>query len=153
MRIPTSEFIWQGRLHLGDEPGAFGDAAFAGLAIELPLTLTKTGATAAASLTVRAENVQVIPPYVGHVITVVAYENGATTKIGGGLITAPPDNQSPVDVDVALDLSSVSSPVFAGVRIHVDSAVPAGLYDDFVIVGLGLNSPDNAVYGELGFRG
>jgi hypothetical protein len=152
MRIPTSEFIWQGRLHLGDEPGAFGDAAFAGLAIELPLTLTKTGATATASVTIRSESVQVIPPYVGHVVTVVAYQNGAATEIGNGLITAPPNNQTPVDTQVALNLSSVDSPVFAGVRIHVDSAVPAGLYDDFVVVGLGLDSPDNAVYGELGFH-
>jgi hypothetical protein len=57
MRIPSSEFIWQGRLHLGDESGAFGDAVYAGFAIELPLTLTKTASTSTATLTIRAENV------------------------------------------------------------------------------------------------
>ena len=153
MRIPGSEFIWQGRLHLGDEPGTFGDAAYVGLAIELPLTLTKTGSNPTATLTIRAKDVQVIPPYLGHVVTVVAYQDGKATEIGNGRITASPNNQSPVDVEVALDLSSVSSPVFAGVRVHVDSAVRPGLYDDFVVVGLRLNSSGNEVFGELGFHG
>ncbi|WP_319452848.1 MULTISPECIES: hypothetical protein [unclassified Mycobacterium] len=152
MRIPTSEFIWQGRLHLGDEPGVFGDATYAGLAIELPLTLTKADSTSAATLTVRAEHVQVIPPYLGHVVTVVAYQDGEAKVVGDARIAAPPDNPSDVETVVPLDLSTVASPVYAGVRIHVDSAVAPGLYDDFVIAGLRLNSTDNAVVGELGFR-
>ncbi|KKC05223.1 hypothetical protein [Mycobacterium nebraskense] len=152
MRIPTSEFIWQGRLHLGDEPGVFGDATYVGLAVELPLTLTKTASISTADLTIRAENVQVIPPYPGHVVTVVSYEDGQAKVVGNAQIGAQPDNQPGVDTKVALDLSTVPFPAFVGVRIHVDTTVPPGLYDDFVIAGLRLNSSDNSVIGQLGFR-
>ena len=33
------ELVWKGRL--GDEPGVYGDAAYSGIALELPLTLRK----------------------------------------------------------------------------------------------------------------
>ncbi len=32
--------IWTGRLNLGDTPGVFADAAFAGLLVQLPFTVT-----------------------------------------------------------------------------------------------------------------
>jgi hypothetical protein len=38
---PQQELVWQGRLHLGDEPGVYGDAAYCGLAAELPLTVER----------------------------------------------------------------------------------------------------------------
>jgi hypothetical protein len=41
MSNQKSELIWAGRIHLGDEPGVYGDAAYTGLATEFPLTLTK----------------------------------------------------------------------------------------------------------------
>jgi len=31
---PKRELIWQGRLHLGDEPGIYGDAHYCGGAIK-----------------------------------------------------------------------------------------------------------------------
>jgi hypothetical protein len=152
MRTAKSELIWKGRLHLGDEPGVFGDAAYAGLAVELPVTLTKSNSTSTAALTVHTENVQVIPPYLGHVVTVVAYGDGNAIEIGNARIEAPSDNDKAVETEVTLDLSSVPSPAFAGVRIHVDTAVAPGLYDDFVVASLRLNSSDNEVVSELGFR-
>jgi hypothetical protein len=152
MRSPTSEFIWQGRLHLGDQPGIFGDAAYVGLSIELPVTLTITDSTGTAALRIHAESVQTTPPYAGHLVTVVSYQDGAAEVIGSARIEAPSDNQSDVDISVTLNVASAKSPVFTGVRIQVDTAVPPGLYDDFVISGLRLDSSDNAVVGELGFH-
>jgi hypothetical protein len=34
-----SIFIWEGKIQLGDEPGIYGDAAYSGIGIKLPLTL------------------------------------------------------------------------------------------------------------------
>lgn len=151
MHITDSEIVWQGRLHLGDEPGIYGDATYTGLAVELPLTLIETASTNTASLVVRAENVHVIAPYQGHIVSVVSYQQGDATEIGNARIAAS-GTPSEVEIDVALDLSSVASPGFIGVRIHVDSAVAPGLYNDFVISGLRLSSPDHAVVAKLGFH-
>ncbi|MDQ3539890.1 MAG: hypothetical protein M3440_04315 [Chloroflexota bacterium] len=35
------ELVWQGRLHLGDGPGVYGDASYVGLGVEFPLTLRR----------------------------------------------------------------------------------------------------------------
>ena len=42
MLSSSPELIWKGRIHLGDEPGIFGDAEYAGISLELPVTLEKT---------------------------------------------------------------------------------------------------------------
>jgi hypothetical protein len=42
MLSPKPELIWQGRIHLGDEAGVFGDAFYSGLTTELPVTMQKT---------------------------------------------------------------------------------------------------------------
>lgn len=39
------ELVRQGRIHLGDEPGVYGDASYSGLAVDIPLTLQKTDPT------------------------------------------------------------------------------------------------------------
>lgn len=41
MSNQQSELICAGRIHLDDEPGVYGDAAYTGLATEFPITLTK----------------------------------------------------------------------------------------------------------------
>lgn len=35
------ELVWQGRLQFGDEPGVYGDAHYAGLCSEWPVTIRK----------------------------------------------------------------------------------------------------------------
>lgn len=38
MKNQNDELIWQGRIHLGDEPGVYGDATYSGLCVDLPMT-------------------------------------------------------------------------------------------------------------------
>ena len=39
MKNPKDELIWQGRIHLGDEPGVYGDASYSGLCTERPIAV------------------------------------------------------------------------------------------------------------------
>jgi hypothetical protein len=39
MMNSNSTFIWQGRIHLGDEPGIYGNANYSGLSMEFPFTI------------------------------------------------------------------------------------------------------------------
>jgi hypothetical protein len=61
---------------VGDEPGVYGDAAYSGLALELPLTLRKTDPVGldTTTLVVRTQDVQTFAGYPGHLITVTAYQ-------------------------------------------------------------------------------
>lgn len=76
MSNQKSELIWAGRIHLGDDPGVYGDAAYTGLVTEFPITLTKCGTEPQddISLILSAEDVQVYEPYPGHQVTVVGYK-------------------------------------------------------------------------------
>src|SRR5687767_3647921 len=77
MQTPM-ERIWEGRLHLGDEPGVYGDAAFAGLAVELPFTLRRFREQAsdddAVEIVVEAQDVRTFEGYLGHHVIVIGYE-------------------------------------------------------------------------------
>src|SRR4051794_3638807 len=70
------ELVWEGRIHLGDEPGVYGDAAYAGIAAELPLTLRKIDPTGpdTTTLILRTQDVQTFAGYPGHLIRVAAYQ-------------------------------------------------------------------------------
>jgi hypothetical protein len=71
-RERVAEMIWRGRLHLGDEPGVYGDAAYAGLGTELPVTLTPSDPNASAedvALEIQAADVSVFAPYPGHSVS------------------------------------------------------------------------------------
>ncbi len=76
LRTPgnTGELIWQGRVQLGDEPGVYGDADYAGLSFELPVTLTPfmpEGATLVVAFDLTAEGASSFgAPYLGHVVTI-----------------------------------------------------------------------------------
>lgn len=76
MLSPQPELIWQGRIHVGDEPGVFGDAFYSGLAMELPVTLRKIDPSGpdCTTLIVRTQNVETFSGYPGHLITATLYE-------------------------------------------------------------------------------
>jgi len=56
-----SIFIWQGSVHLGDEPGIYGDSLYSGLSVEFPLTVKAMNPAAPAAdkinLEITSENV------------------------------------------------------------------------------------------------
>ena len=76
MLSPQPELIWQGRIHLGDEPGVFGDACYSGLTAELPITLQKIDPSGpdTTTLIVQTHNVETFSGYPGHLITATLYE-------------------------------------------------------------------------------
>ncbi|MGH3475601.1 MAG: hypothetical protein ACRDSG_16220 [Pseudonocardiaceae bacterium] len=49
-------------------------------------------------------------------------------------------------VEVPVDLVATTSPVFVSVRVRVDTTVPPGLYDDFVVTRLPNKKPANFTF-------
>jgi hypothetical protein len=47
--------------------------------------------------------------------------------------------------EIVINLAGIGSPAFVSVRVRVDTEVPPGLYDDFVVTGL-LNSSANFTF-------
>ncbi|MGH3913812.1 MAG: hypothetical protein ACRDTC_10445 [Pseudonocardiaceae bacterium] len=154
---PQPELVWRGRIHLGDEPGVFGDAFYAGLATELPVTVQKTDPTGpdTTTLVVVTQNVETFSGYPGHLITATLYEedpdqefHSIETVLATQRLTSTDDNRR----EITLDLAGKSSPAFVSVRVRIDTEVPPGLYDDFVVTGL-LNTSENFTFvAALGYR-
>ena len=142
MLSATSELVWEGRQHLGDEPGVYGDAGYSGIALEFPLTLQKTDPAGPDTTTLRlhARDVQTFAGYPGHLVTVTAFQpiDGNATHAAETVLTtqrlinADPDRRE-LDLDLDLDLTEIASPAFVSVRVRVDTEVPPGLYDDFLV--------------------
>jgi hypothetical protein len=150
------ELIWEGRIHLGDEPGVYGDAAYSGIALEFPLTLRKTDPAGpdTTTLVLRTQDVQTFAGYPGHLITVTAYQpdpDDPTHSIETLLCTATLSNTDNNRKEVPINLAGLSSPVFVSVRVRVDTKVPPGLYDDFVVTRLLNKSANFTFVASFGF--
>jgi hypothetical protein len=144
------ELVWEGRIHVGDEPGVYGDAAYSGIALELPLTLRKTDPAGpdTTTLVLRTQDVQTFAGYPGHLITVTAYQpdphdptRATETVLTTERLTSADNNREEIVVSPA----GLNSPAFVSVRVRVDTNVPPGLYDDFVVTRL-LNSSANFTF-------
>lgn len=151
------ELIWQGRIHLGDEPGVYGDAFYSGLATELPITLQKTDPSGSdvTTLVLQTEDVETFSDYPGHLIRVTLYEQDPNqqfhfleTPLATERLTIADNNRKEVEIN----LGNRASPIFASVQIRIDTEVPPGLYDDFVVTRL-LNSSQNFTFvASFGFH-
>jgi hypothetical protein len=152
MKNPKDELVWQGRTHLGDEPGVYGDAAYAGLATEFPMTVTPFDSSSPnedITVVLEAEDVTVFSGYTGHVVTVTGYladTSSGTYKWKEVPLTAGALNKD----DLKLKVPSLQGCRYISVRVRVDTTVMAGLYDDFVVVRLSLSSTTH--YADFGFR-
>ncbi len=143
------EPIWEGRLHLGDDPGIYGDATYAGLVAELPVTLARfpeVGPDEPADLhfELTANRVGLIPPQAGHRVSVIVHEEAGgtwTSRVAGEALMTQP---------VALVTAAVPEARFVTVRIEIDRTARPGLYDDLVLLALGLRSLTH--YATFGFR-
>lgn len=145
-----TELIWAGRIHLGDNPGVYGDAAYAGLCTEFPITLTKfSDAQDDIELLLSTAEVQVYDPYPGHKVTLIGYRNIA--------VSDPPRWE---EVELAAErikenttklcLVNTNNIKFFSVRVRIDTSVAPGLYDEFVLLRLSLKSTTH--YASLGFQ-
>ena len=81
------ELVWQGRLHLGDGPGVYGDASYVGLGVELPLTLRRfpdADGPPAVSMLVETEGLQPRGGLLGP--TVLHWDNAIDGADGQGVL-------------------------------------------------------------------
>ena len=150
------EMIWRGRIHLGDEPGIYGDAWYGGLSVELPLTLQKTNATGpdTTMLSLRTADVQTFAGYPGHALTVTLFQPDPAQPLHWNevpLVTTVLGSADQNRKDVSISLAGHTSPYFLSFKVEVDTEAPPGLYDDFVVTHL-LNVSANTFVASLGFR-
>ncbi|WP_345271119.1 hypothetical protein [Nibrella viscosa] len=161
MTNPTSTFIWEGRIHIGDEPGIYGNANYCGLAMEFPLTVKNFSLSSPNGDTIKyeldTENVNVFTGYNGHRIVVRQYtpdpQPGNPYKWKETIIKnsdriANGATKTIVDVNV----SGSTDPIYLSIAIEVDTDVKPGLYDDFLFTGLEYSTTSQNVYVIFGFR-
>jgi hypothetical protein len=157
MLSPEPEMIWRGRIHLGDEPGIYGDASYGGLSVELPLTLQKINAAGPDTtiLSLRTADVQTFAGYPGHGLTVTLFQPDPAQPLHWNevpLATAVIGSADNNRKDVTINLAGHTSPYFLSFKIEVDTDVPPGLYDDFVVTQLLNISVNSTFVASLGFR-
>lgn len=155
---PQQELVWQGRLHLGDEPGVYGDAAYCGLAAELPLTVQRLDSsdTSASSfkIVLDTEELQTFTGSPGHEITVVIYDPDPSQEfrfieriLARDQFTGDDNNHKEISVDVGNEVG----PFRLSVRLRSDTTVTPGLYDDFIWRRLSLLAENFAFFASFGF--
>ena len=159
---PNQELIWRGRLHMGDEPGVYGDAAYTGLASELPVRVFRSNPENPYEnpfkLILDTENLKTYDGYLGHKIIVTIYElepatdpASRTKAIERVLATQRFEDKDNNHKEIDIIPPSVAGPFDISVRLRVDTTVPAGSYNDFVWVRLSLFSAHSEYYASFGF--
>lgn len=155
---PQQELIWQGRTHLGDEPGVYGDAHYSGLCAELPITVFRSDPTSTEDMpfkiVLETENLETFNPFPGHAITVIIYEPDPATPfhsvervLANDRFTSADNNRKEVTVKVG----KTAGPFRISIRLRVDTKVNPGFYDDFVWLRLSLLSEGHKYFASLGF--
>ena len=107
------------------------------------------------TLVVQTHNVETFSGYPGHLITATLYEEDPgepfhyiETLLATELLTSADNNHQ----EIVVDLTNKTSPMFVSVRIRIDTEVPPGLYDDFVVTTLLNKSQDFTFVASLGFH-
>lgn len=155
---PQPELIWQGRIHLGDEPGVFGDSAYSGLSSELPVTAERSDPNnvTASSFKLRliTSDLQTFADYPGHLIEVIRYipdpaqpYHSIEQVVATERFTSADANTKDITVTVGQDVG----PFRFSVRLRCDTTVNPGLYDDFVWRRLTMLADEFSFFASLGF--
>jgi hypothetical protein len=154
MDTVTRQLIWQGRLHLGDEPGIYGNACYVGLGCDLPITVREFDEhpVGRAAFVLGTENMSTQRGYPSHLMQVVCCEvTDAANHYGEWVLGETP--LVPGDTLIEVDLSGVrakpGAPRYLSARVRLDTSAPPALYDDFVVVELSLQS--TRYYASFGF--
>ena len=151
------ELIWQGLIQLGDNPGTYGNAQYAGLCIEFPVQLTRYNETEKQDiiLTLEANDVEIYEGYPGHSVTVTGYYPDSQNSYKWNskiLVTEKMGTNFSGKLNLlikALDVPKEKC-FYISVRISVDTQVTPGLYDEFVITRLSMQSKTH--YADFGFK-
>lgn len=155
---PQPELIWQGRIHLGDEPGVFGDSAYSGLSAELPIAVARTSpinvTTTSFKLRLITSDLQTFAGYPGHLIEVIRYVPDPSQQyhsieqvVATERFTSADANTKEVTVTVGQDVG----PFRFSVRLRCDTSVNPGLYNDFVWRRLTMLADGFSFIASLGF--
>jgi hypothetical protein len=156
MQSSQAELVWQGRTHLGDEPGIYSDSAYSGLATELPLTLERVNPEGphATTLVVETEDMQTFQGYPGHLVEVFLFVPDSADPAHWNRTTLATVRLtgSGTRHEIPLDLTGQGSPLHLSVRVSVDTTVPPGLYDDFVLRRLSNKAVDFTYVASFGFH-
>jgi hypothetical protein len=152
------EWVWRGRLHIGEEPGIYGDAAYAGLCAEWPITFRRfePGKSTAGRILIRvnAEDVTVFDNYPGHKVTLYRYEPDPSGDDPRKWKKILADNEidsrlKSNEVELVLDVPEGAEVLHASVRVEADATVQPGSYNEFVVTRLEILSLTH--YASLGF--
>lgn len=120
--------------------------------MELPVTLfafDPAGDKEHIAFTIEAEDVQVFAGYPGHSVTVFAYE---PDPAGGPYVwkQVTLTSASLKSNSLKVAIASLKGHKYISFQIRVDTTVKAGLYNDFVVTRLSLDSDTH--YAVLGFE-
>ena len=134
---PAKKTVWQGVIHLGDNPESYPKVTSAGMAFQVPCKLDPSKK---AKLTVTATDVQTQAGG-GHYIEVVAHfqNKGFRTPAREVLVeTFRIKDEVAADTDFTFDLDPAKNlggekPTYYSVRVKVDTGIPLGLWDDFLV--------------------
>lgn len=156
MKSEKYEFIWSGKVHLGDEPGIYGNAQYSGLYVENPITIKTLTLPQSeeVTITVSAKDVKTYAPYKGHKITI--YRLNATKedplKWEKKIITTSRTTKSG-SINIKFPFEALNSKKnYVSIAIEIDTEVAAGLYDDFLITEISFNVPNYKYYVPFGFE-
>jgi hypothetical protein len=158
---PSSIFIWEGKIHLGDEPGIYGNASFSGLSLEYPLTIANIDNQHPQNDTLKLElvtaDVNVFPGYPGHKVVIRLY---TPNPIPGNpyqwkeTIIKDTDRilNSTTPTIVAIPINAQADNTYISIAIEIDTTVKPGLYDDFLLTRLNYRTANDAIFAKLGFE-
>ncbi|MHA4845768.1 hypothetical protein ACX0G7_16460 [Flavitalea antarctica] len=157
----SSTFIWQGRIHIGDEPGIYGNGHYAGLSMEFPLTIKNFNAQQPIADTIKleflTESVAVFAGYLGHLIVVRQYTpdpQPANPYKWKETIVKSSDRiiHGATSTVIDIPVSGSADPIYLSIAIEIDTDVKPGLYDDFLFTGLNYTTTTQNVYLNFGFK-
>jgi hypothetical protein len=132
---PTATIIWQGALHLGDNPMQYSTIVSAGMAVQIPC---KLDAEKKAKLTITTRDVQTLAGD-GHYAELVAHyedNDGPAREYVVETFRLKGDSKD-ADLDFAFDFDPLKGlyqkPSYYSVRVKVDTQIKFSLWDDFVL--------------------
>ena len=155
---PTSIFLWEGKVQLGDEPGIYGDAAYSGIGVKFPITLANINPAApqddVLKITLKTSDVNVYTGYPGHKIVIYDYSPDPNTQYRWVETilqdSARIERSRKTIFEVPIKLFQGSFYIALG--IEVDTTVKPGLYDDFLLLGIDYFADKESVYAKFGFQ-
>jgi hypothetical protein len=132
---PARKTIWQGTLHLGDNPEQYSSALSAGLVLQIPC---KLDAAKKGKLLIGFRDIQTLAGE-GHYAELLAHyedEDGPGREYVVETFRLK-DNSNNTDVERTFDLDPLKNlqapPAFYSIRIKLDTQIKFSLWDDFLM--------------------